>query len=308
MFIDLCGHRRLKVGLHTHTTVTDGRKSPEEAAAIYRKAGYDALAITDHWVYHEGGEIGGLTILSGCEYNICGLNTASGVVETYHIVGVGMTREPSIPADYLMGNGIVVDGHVRDMARILVSAIREVGGLAILAHPAWSVNTPEQIMGCGDFDATEIYNSTSDWGMNDRPYSGIVVDQLASQGYFLPLLATDDTHHYNGDECRGAVMVEADAVEELGMVEALRRGRFYATQGPEVHLERLSPDTVRLRCSPVSKIAVLSNQPWVGDRMARGEGLTEFTYTVKPSEVYIRAEVTDAYGQVGYSGIIPLRA
>ena len=304
MFTDLCGQCRLKVGLHTHTTITDGRKSPEEAAVIYREAGYDAIALTDHWVYHAGGEIEGLTILSGCEYNICGLNTDSGVVETYHIVGVGMASEPSIPQEYLIGGGVVADGHIRDMARILVAAIREAGGLAILAHPAWSVNTPEQIISCGEFDATEIYNSTSDWGMNDRPYSGIVVDQLASQGYCLPLLATDDTHQYNGDECRGAVMVEADAVEEMGTVEALRQGRFYATQGPEVHMERISADTVKLTCSPVSKISILSNQPWVGDRMARGEGLTEFTYTAKSSETYIRAEVTDAEGRTGYSNII----
>jgi hypothetical protein len=46
--------------------------------------------------------------------------------------------------------------------------------------------------------------------------------------------------------------------------------------------------------------------PWVGDRMARGEGLTEFDYTVKSGETYIRVEVTDAEGRVGYSHVIPV--
>lgn len=306
MFTDITGKRRLKIGLHTHTTLSDGRKTPEEMAAIYKAAGYDAVAITDHWKYHAGGEMSGLTLLSGCEYNVCGLDYTSGVVETYHVVGVGMTCEPFIPNDYMPVPGNVTDGHIREMVGILVRAIREAGGLVILAHPAWSVNTPEQIRGCGDFDATEIYNSTSDWGMNDRPYSGVIVDQLATGGIYLPLLATDDTHHYNGDECRGAVMVEADAVAELGMAEALRQGRFYATQGPEVHLERVSEDSVKLTCSPVVKISVLSNQPWVYDRMARGEGLTSFTYRFKPGETYVRAEVTDAEGRMGYSNIIPV--
>ena len=306
MFTDIMGKRRLKIGLHTHTTLSDGRMTPEEMAAIYKAAGYDAVAITDHWKYHPGGEIDGLTILSGCEYNVCGTFGPSALMETYHIVGVGMTREPLIPHEYMSVPGNVNDGHIREMVRILVRAIREAGGLAILAHPAWSVNTPEQIRACGDFDGTEIYNSTSDWGMNDRPYSGIIVDQLATGGYYLPLLATDDTHHYNGDQCRGAVMVEADAVEALGSVEALRRGCFYATQGPEVHVERTSPDSIKLTCSPVSKISILSNQPWVCDRMARGEGLTSFTYRIKSSETYIRAEVTDAEGRVGYSNIIPV--
>ena len=307
MYIDLYGRRRLKVGLHTHTTLSDGRKPPEEAAAVYRAAGYDAIAITDHWVYHAGGEIGGLTILSGCEYNICGLNTDSGAVEHYHIVGVGMTREPSVPRDYMVGGGTVADGYIRHMVRTLVRAIREAGGLAVLAHPAWSVNTPEQIVDCWDFDATEIYNSVSDFGESDRPYSGVIVDQLAAHyGKYLPLLATDDTHAYAGDECRGFVMVEADAVEELGMVEALRQGHFYATQGPEVHLERLSDTAVRVVCTPAVKIVLDSNLPWSVGHVLRGEGLTEHTYSQSPSETYVRAEVTDAEGRVGYSNIVVL--
>ncbi len=307
MFIDMNGKRRLKVGLHTHTTLSDGRKTPEEAAAIYRATGHDAIAITDHWVYHEGGELNGLTILSGCEYNVCGMDGKSGIMETYHIVGVGMTREPDIPADFLQSGPLnVKDGHIREMVRILVRAIRDAGGLAVLAHPAWSVNTPEQIFDCGDFDATEIYNSVSDFGESDRPYSGVIVDQLASNGMVLPLLATDDTHAYAGDENRGFVMVEADAAEKLGMVEALRRGYFYATQGPEIHLERVSPATVKVVCSPAAKIVLDSNLPWSLGHVARGEGLTEWTYDLDPRETYIRAEVTDAEGRTGYSHIIRL--
>ena len=302
MFTDMTGKHRLKVGLHTHTTVSDGHKTPEEVAAIYKNAGYDAIALTDHWVYGAGGEIGGLTILSGCEYNVGGVDEWTGVHETYHIVGIGMTRDPEVPEEYVRNQ----DGRIRDRVRDIVRLIREAGGLAVLAHPAWSLNTSEQILGCGDFDATEIYNSVSDWGMSDRPYSGIIVDQIASYGMFLPLLATDDTHYYDGDECRGWVAVEADAVEELGLVEALRRGRFYATQGPEVHLERISPTAVRLTCSPAVKIAFLSNSVWSAGRMVRGENLTEATYEFKRHEIYVRAEVTDACGRVGYSNIIPV--
>ena len=302
MFTDLTGKRRLKLGLHTHTTLSDGHRTPEETAAVYKAAGYDAIALTDHWAYGAGGEIGGLTILSGCEYNVGGVDEWTGVHETYHVVGVGMTRDPAVPEEYLQNH----DGRVRDRVRDIVKRIREAGGLAVLAHPAWSLNTSEQILGCGDFDATEIYNSVSDWGMSDRPYSGIIVDQIASYGMFLPLLATDDTHYYDGDECRGWVAVEADAVEALGMVEALRQGRFFATMGPEVHLERLSPASVKVICSPAVKVAFLSNSVWSSGRMVRGENITEAEYRFKRHEIYVRVEVTDAQGRVGYSNILPI--
>ena len=176
----------------------------------------------------------------------------------------------------------------------------------MLAHPAWSLNTPEQIMRAGDFDALEIYNSVSECGMSDRPYSGLIVDMLATQGVYYPLLATDDTHYYNGDECRGMIMLEADAVEELGLAGAIRAQRFYATQGPEIHLERISEDEVKVICSPAVKIAFFSNAAWTIGRIMRGENLTEAVYTIKHDcpEKFIRAEVTDENGLTAWSNII----
>jgi hypothetical protein len=40
--------------------------------------------------------------------------------------------------------------------------------------------------------------------------------------------------------------------------------------------------------------------------MVRGEGLTEAVYGFKRHEIFVRAEVTDAQGRVGYSNIIPV--
>ena len=37
-----------KGNLHMHTTVSDGALDPVEAINIYREAGYDFIAITDH--------------------------------------------------------------------------------------------------------------------------------------------------------------------------------------------------------------------------------------------------------------------
>ena len=86
MYIDMDGVKRLKINLHAHTTDSDGRVSPEEAARIYREAGYDVLAITDHWRWHKSGELSGLRILAGAEYNVGGSDGAAGV---YHILSLG---------------------------------------------------------------------------------------------------------------------------------------------------------------------------------------------------------------------------
>ena len=43
MFIDANGKTWYKGNLHTHTTVTDGKKTPEEVIALYRDKSYDFL-------------------------------------------------------------------------------------------------------------------------------------------------------------------------------------------------------------------------------------------------------------------------
>jgi predicted metal-dependent phosphoesterase TrpH len=304
MFTDIKGKKRVKVGLHTHTTLSDGRKSPQEVMQIYADAGYDYLALTDHWVYGQPQQVGDMQVISGCEYNMEGPNTPDGFVEVFHIVGVGMQQDPGIPAEFVRG----CDVPIHQRVKIAVEKIRAAGGLAILAHPAWSLNTPEQIMDAGDYDATEIFNSVSECGMSDRAYSDVIVDQLGVQGVYLPLLATDDAHYYTGEETRGMVMVEQDAVEELGLVGALRAGRFYSTQGPQVLLERTGDNEVTVYCTPAVKAVFQSNLVWSAGRAVRGQGFTSASYTLKPEkgERFVRVEVTDAQGSKGWSNIIVL--
>lgn len=305
MFTDLTGKRRYKICLHCHTSRSDGQLTYEEVLSSYARAGYDMLAVTDHWVWNDPGEYMGalpdgtpqrLRIVSGCEYNVGSSETAAGV---FHILALDCPRKPNL--NQQMCNDTRMSPV--EKARILIKEIHRAGGLAVLAHPAWSLNTPDQIFALGDVDATEIYNSVSDWGMSDRPYAGIIVDQVAARGMCLPLIATDDSHYYNGDQFRGMIMAEATAVDREGLGEVIAEERFYATMGPEVHLERVDANTVRVRCSPAVKIVFPSNLAWTAGRILRGEGLTEALYTFKEEEHFVRAEAVDAEGRVGWSCI-----
>ncbi|MBQ1965129.1 MAG: PHP domain-containing protein, partial [Clostridia bacterium] len=70
MYIDKNGNKWYKGNLHTHTTRSDGIKTPEQTKKEYREMGYDFIAITDHWAYGESAEAdpSGLIVLSGAEY------------------------------------------------------------------------------------------------------------------------------------------------------------------------------------------------------------------------------------------------
>lgn len=295
MFVDMLGKTRVKLGLHTHTTLSDGRATPEEAAKIYLDEGYDAIAITDHWKYGEECEIEGLKILSGCEYDIGGVDGSHAV----HIIGVGMTSDPQIPEDWKNMKKTAFQ-----KAAEVIKRIKLHNGLAIVGHPAWSLNTPEQLMTLGDFDVIEVFNSVSEHGESVRAYSDVIIDQLATAGRISNMVAVDDTHYYNGDECRGWIMVEATDTDTQSIIRSIRAGRFYSTQGPEVHIEKVAPDKVRVVCSPVNKISFQGNTTWAPDRVFREEGIVAAEYTKSPTDRFIRAEVTDANGNKAWTNYV----
>ena len=287
MYTDKQGRNWYKVGLHIHTTNSDGARSPEEAALIYKNAGFDAIAITDHWQYHKEDEINGLKIISGCEYNIGGGDSAEGVM---HIVGIGMKREPQLTRE--------------NTRQEVVDAINKTGGMAVLAHPAWSLNTIKDAKDLSGIAVTEIYNSVSDVGESSRPYSGYFVDVLANDGIFYNLIATDDTHYYDGsDETKSYIMVNAVSDSAEDILKAVSDGNIYASQGPKLYVQRVD-DKIIVDCSECVKIDFLSNIVWDDGKIIRGTNLTHAEYEVKDFIKWVRVEACDSNGNYAWSNII----
>ena len=289
MFTDILGNKRYKINLHTHTTRSDARKTPEESAAIYKAADYDAIALTDHWVFGEEGEIDGVKIFSGCEYDFGHDPASEGV---YHIVALFCERDPLVERT--------------DTPQICIDKINAAGGIAVLAHPAWSLNQPDEIAKLRGVFHTEIYNTVSGVKNSFRPYSGLITDLLICKDMPMHLIAADDTPYYEEDAARAAIMVKCDSLDRESVMNAVKNGDFYATTGPEVHIKVENGETV-VTSSPASKIEICSNAAFCRGRRLLGEDLTSHTLPLHPVDRYVRAEVTDADGRVAYSNYVAVK-
>ncbi len=285
MVIDQQGNKWYKVGLHAHTTLSDGHKTPQEVIARYRAEGYDAVALTDHWYYNPGGEQDGMLILSGGEYNL-GHDTAEGVM---HIVGFGMTRKPELTQEASRSQ--------------IVQEIAACGGIAVLAHPAWSVNSPADALALPEIAFTEVYNAVSETHQSVRAYSDHFVEQCANAGIYYGLLATDDAHYYDGtDECKGWVMIRAETLSRESILQALRAGDYFATQGPNLYVRREGGRFV-VDCSPCTYVAAMSNAAWAANRVERQENITHFEYDVRPGDRWVRIQACDSAGKLAWSKV-----
>ena len=128
-----------RVDLHLHTAASpDGRSSLEGIAKAAKAAGLDAIAVTDHDLCTPvPAALDGVLLIPGCE-----VSTAAG-----HITGLFLERP--LPLEAL--------GHL-PAPEAAVEAIREAGGLAVLAHPYQRPGAaPEQFT--FPLDAVEAVNA-----------------------------------------------------------------------------------------------------------------------------------------------------
>lgn len=296
MFVDLLGKTRIKLGLHISSTRSNGKEKPSELAKKYIEGNYDAIALTDNWIYNDEGEIEGLRIISGCEYSTGSLEDGC---DAYHIVGIGMTSDPEIPVAWHNMKKTALA-----KAADIATMIKKSNGFAFASYPAHNKNTAEKLLELENIDGIEIYNSESEYGDVDSGYAGEISDKLAFYGKNIVLIASDGVNCYEGEDHRCAVMVESSNADTPHIIRALKQGRFYTTEGPEIHLERIGADKVRVICSPAIKIEFFSDSDKSQGKVIRGENLLEADYCIKDGERFVRAEVMDSNGLMAWSNII----
>ena len=279
-----------KGNTHTHTTRSDGRVSPEECMRQYQAAGYDFLALTDHWRVGEEQEFQGMLIIPGVEYDFTFPS------QVLHLVCLYPDARMAPPA---------ARGEISYEA--VIQRVNESGGAVIAAHPAWSLNTPEFLCSLKGVSMAEVYNTVSGEPVNGpRADSESILDVAATIGKTFNLIAADDAHFYQGEQCVAYIMVQAEELTAPAILNAMNAGRFYASQGPEFkRIERIG-DEIAVETSPVSRITACSERNWVRGRCLQGEGLTERIYRPQPGEKYVRFQITDENGRKAWSNPLML--
>ncbi len=240
--------------LHTHSTRSDGVLAPEEVCRRYRDEGYDFLALTDHFVGCYGYPIvdtqpfrtNSFTTILGAELHSGAM--ANG--ELWHLLAVGLPGDfaPSNSPDFLPVAG-------QETAAELAARAVAAGAFVAVAHPQWSGLTLADARTIEAAHAVEIYNHGCAEGC-DRADGFGIADLLLSEGRRLNLVATDDAHFSEPDHFGGWVMVKAEANEPDALLDSLKAGTFYSSQGPELRDVRITGDAVEVECSAVRTVIV----------------------------------------------------
>ncbi len=287
-----------KGNIHTHSTLSDGLRTPEHVCATYREAGYDFLALTDHFMEKYGWPLAdtrgfrtpGFTTILGAELHA----PATSLGEIWHILAVGLPLDfaPNAPGE----TGA-------DLAARALAA----GAFVAIPHPGWYALTTEDANSLPGAHAVEVYNHTSQV-RTERGDGVYLADQLLAQGRRIDLIAVDDAHFACDDAFGGWLMVKAAANEPEALLAALKAGAYYATQGPTIEQIDWSDEHVEIRCSEATSIMVLGRGSKAAQSVAPGQrGARLPIAALRAAGDFARVVVADAAGRRAWSNPVHFR-
>lgn len=282
--------RFFKGNLHCHSTNSDGAYAPAEVIDRYQGAGYDFLMLSDHFIERYNWPVtdtrplrrDDFTTIVGAELHVPKMRNG----EIWHVLAVGLPPDFAAPAK---------DEDMVALSRRAADA----GAFIGLVHPEWNGMTPEDANLIDCAHAVEVYNHGTHVE-NERGNGWALCEVLLNQGRRMTGFATDDAHSMVHDAFGGWIQVRADSLDPDLLLESLKAGHYYSSQGPEIHDVRIDGDEIVVACSPASVIVAQGRGSRV--KYVKGEGMTEGRLPLdRFKDSFFRITVRDGQGLKAWS-------
>ncbi len=298
----------LKGNLHSHSTNSDGKLTPDALIKGYRDRGYDFYSITEHDKLIDYTALAGNSILM-----IPGMELSTALsgrkVKDGHFGFIQKRKNGSMP------QGELFDIRTKEELLDFIEKYHE-DYLIILNHPYWSLLEWEEVIELPHISCMEIYNHSAEWTAKTGEASDFW-NTLLRKGKKLWGIAADDNHNKKSsteespfgsvrcDSFGGWIQVKAKEKTIESVIEAIEAGSFYATTGPEIYDFYVEDDMFYVKCSPCQRILISGDMRCY--QISYGDGITEFSGKVKGKEQFIRVQCIDENGKMASSNPIYLK-
>ena len=275
------GKYSLRGNLHTHTDKSPcGRVKQERVFYLFKKKGFDFLAITDHWlISDETVNAKGLILLSGVEADINGV----------HHKCVINTAPAKIVYNKKLSHQVLIDTNIKS------------GAIVTLNHPDWEPRehyTIDELKEYRNFTGIEIYNTVIE-RLDGSPLSTAKWDRLLSSGHRCFGFASQDFHN-EADLSDISIMVNVKCKTAKDILQAIKTGNFYSFNGVYITKIKRTGDTVSIGTKNAGLIKFIG---FGGTTLKKVFGRSaELTLDRKdPRHQYTRVECLGSAGKVSWT-------
>tara|TARA_B000000557_G_C20722009_1_gene420586 strand:- start:15 stop:944 length:930 start_codon:yes stop_codon:yes gene_type:complete len=233
-----------KGNLHTHTNKSDGDSSPETVVDWYSNNKYDFLVLSDH---------NHLTILDSNQTKLLlipGEEITLNLPYTIHINAIGIKKviEPTLRSTKVKTLQANIDN------------ILNSGGLAEINHPnfRWALNEKDlvQVRGAHFIEVFNGNYNTHNYGGGGKKSVEEMWDEMLSKKIKIWGVAVDDSHHFKEEFAphrhnpgRGWVEVFAKNLSEKNILDSMRNGNFYFSNGVKFKKININKEKIELLIS-----------------------------------------------------------
>lgn len=322
MYLISPNKKQFKANLHCHSTVSDGKLTPEDLKEAYKARGYSVLAITDHEAPCAHNELSDedFLMLTGYEAYIrhtadCAYNRYSSEIhlnlfakdpQNETMICYNPSYCKYIPQEHKDALKKAGSQKTREFSteyiNEFIKTAKDNGYLVSYNHPYWSMESQEDILAYDGCFSMEMINFSS-YVENCLEHNGQLYDALLLAGKRIFCHGADDNHNnypfdspYN-DSFGGATVILADELKYDKMIDAMESGEMYSTMGPEIKEVYFDGVNIHIECSEVSKVLVYYGSKNPSKLYAKkGESITSADFAADPQLRYIRVSVIDKDG------------
>ena len=275
-----------KGNTHCHSEVSSDSGTPqEELFGWYKGNGYHFVVMTDHNRYTAGSQLNALryrgeVLVDDSFVLIPGEELTNG---SQHINGIDIPR--------------VLEPHATISGSF--ERIWAAGGLPQLNHPEYNhIEAREITEEIAELDGSmflEVYNSHPIVVQRSGPSSEDIWDGVLSAGRKMWGVAVDDAHTLVGGETPpggGYIYVDADALTIPSIIDAMDRGRFYASSGATLSDFQFTSSFYEVDAPGADRIVFLGQNGRVLATIPGEYG----SYDIAGDEIYVRARVESPAG------------
>ncbi len=298
-----------KANLHCHSTRSDGGLTPEQLKDVYKAAGYQILAYTDHNVLNDFRRLGDpdFLVLCGYETDFYTPDCGKGYPKSWHCNAIARDPDRAVYIDR-------PDAPGPKGMNTVIQKMTDAGYLVICNHPGWSGAEPEDCLPLRGCTAVEVYNHLCEV-LAGEGNSVLLYNTMLKSGMKIYAVATDDCHNFNlrpgneawpADNGGGWTMFKMPELTYEEAIRAFENGAFYCSTGPEIYGFYIEDDKLCVDCSPACAIFLKSRHINCSAQILSRRGdLTHAAFDLTDkrmrNEPFLRIEVVDTQRRTAYT-------
>lgn len=293
-----------KANLHTHSTISDGKLTPEEVKTRYKALGYQILCLTDHNIIvdHSNMNDPDFLMLTGIEINVNAPDWSWTGGKTYHMNLIakdpGNLWSPSrlyrkFPDSAAYEDKMQFENMplecTPESINTMIEKATEKGFLVMYNHPTWSCQSYPDYAGLKGLWGMELRNTECCMiGHNENNFR--VFKDILNNGTRVFPLGTDDMH--SPRSLGGSwIMVGAQDLRYDSVIEALEKGDFYMSCGPEITGLYMEGNVLKVTCSDAQQIRLETHGRMARFTIAADEPLHEAAFDLE--KLFSKVDIND---------------